>query len=157
VEKKEQLKTLLSNTNALLGAMRNSTSTVSGEAANIGRYSSFRTFMRKYNDLVGQAKCLSISSPRTSPLPIPVAPQTMKSIRSFGFLQDARNVMVFSSIVGRRGCLKKRGRSQWTVPNCARSLRSLGRAPALKASARSRLLRCVKRAHCLRIVSLGFA
>src|SRR2546429_1504544 len=40
VEKKQQLKTLLSNTNALLGAMRNSTSTVSGEAANIGRYRS---------------------------------------------------------------------------------------------------------------------
>jgi hypothetical protein len=52
VEKKEQLKLLLSNTNALLGAMRNSTSTVSGEAANIGRYSRFETYLRKYNELV---------------------------------------------------------------------------------------------------------
>jgi hypothetical protein len=52
VEKKEQLKLLLSNTNALLGAMRNSTSTVSGEAANVGRYSSFGTYLRKYNELV---------------------------------------------------------------------------------------------------------
>ena len=55
MEKKEQLKELLSNTNALLGAMRNSTATVSGEAANIGRYSSYKTFFRKYNDLVKQA------------------------------------------------------------------------------------------------------
>jgi hypothetical protein len=55
VEKKEQLKELLSNTSALLGAMRTSTSTVSGEAANIGRYSSYKTFLRKYNDLVKQA------------------------------------------------------------------------------------------------------
>jgi hypothetical protein len=58
VEKKKQLKELLSNTNALLGAMRNSTATVSGEAANIGRYSSYKTFMRKYNDLVKQASPL---------------------------------------------------------------------------------------------------
>ncbi len=55
MEKKDQLKQLLSNANALLGAMRTSTATVSGEAANVGRYSSYRTFMRKYNDLVKQA------------------------------------------------------------------------------------------------------
>src|SRR5271155_459514 len=55
LEKKDQLKELLSNTNALLGAMRNSTASVSGEYANIGRYSSYRTFLRKYNDLVKQA------------------------------------------------------------------------------------------------------
>jgi REase_DpnII-MboI len=55
VEKKEQLKLLLSNANALLGAMRQSTVTVSGETANIGRYSSFRMFMRKYNELASQA------------------------------------------------------------------------------------------------------
>jgi hypothetical protein len=55
VEKKEKLKQLLSNANALLGAMRNSTATVSGEAANIGRYSSFRTFLRKYNNLAREA------------------------------------------------------------------------------------------------------
>jgi len=62
VEKKQQLKTLLSNTNALLGAMRNSTSTVSGEAANVGRYSSFKMFMRKYNDLVSQAAPLLLNT-----------------------------------------------------------------------------------------------
>jgi hypothetical protein len=55
VGKKEQLKELLSNTSALLGAMRTSTATVSGEAANIGRYSSYKTFLRKYNDIVKQA------------------------------------------------------------------------------------------------------
>jgi|SRR6267154_933644 len=55
MDKKEHLKQLLSNTIALLGAMRTSTSSVSGEAANIGRYSSFKTFMRKYNELVTQA------------------------------------------------------------------------------------------------------
>src|ERR1017187_1432265 len=55
MEKKEQLKQLLSNTNALLDAMRYSTSTASGEAANVGKYSSYGTFARKYNNLVKQA------------------------------------------------------------------------------------------------------
>ena len=55
MDEKEQLKQLLSNTKALLGAMRTSTNTVSGEAANVGRYSSYKTFMRKYNELVKQA------------------------------------------------------------------------------------------------------
>jgi REase_DpnII-MboI len=55
VDRKNQLKQLLSTTNALLGAMRTSASSVSGESANIGRYSSYQTFMRKYNDLVKQA------------------------------------------------------------------------------------------------------
>jgi hypothetical protein len=55
VAKKEQLKELLSNTNALLEAMRYSTATVSGDAANVGRYSSYRTFLRKYTDLAKQA------------------------------------------------------------------------------------------------------
>ena len=55
MDRKKELKQLLSNTNALLAAMRNSTSTVSGEAANIGRYSSFGIYLRKYNDLVKQA------------------------------------------------------------------------------------------------------
>jgi hypothetical protein len=55
MDKKEHLKQLLSNVDALLGAMRTSTSTVSGEAANIGRYSSYKTFMRKYNDIARQA------------------------------------------------------------------------------------------------------
>lgn len=53
--KKDQLKGLLSNTNALLGAMRNSTASVSGEYANVGRFSSFGTFMRKYNYLATKA------------------------------------------------------------------------------------------------------
>jgi DpnII restriction endonuclease len=55
MDEKEQLKQLLSNTKALLGAMRTSTNTVSGESANVGRYSSYKTFMRKYNELVKQA------------------------------------------------------------------------------------------------------
>ena len=54
MDTKEKLKELLSNTKALLGAMRNSTATVSGET-NIGRYSSFKTFLRKYNALAEQA------------------------------------------------------------------------------------------------------
>jgi hypothetical protein len=35
--------------------MRESTATVSGEAANVGRYSSYKMFLRKYNGLVKQA------------------------------------------------------------------------------------------------------
>jgi|SRR5579862_715785 len=54
-DRKIQLKRLLSSVTALLEAMRYSTATVSGEAANIGRYSSYKTFMRKYNSLVNQA------------------------------------------------------------------------------------------------------
>jgi hypothetical protein len=55
MEKKEQLRRLLSNTNALLEAMRYSTATASGEAANLGRYSSYKTFLRKYDGLVKMA------------------------------------------------------------------------------------------------------
>jgi hypothetical protein len=55
MEKREQLKNLLSGTNALQGAMRNSTVTVTGEHANVGRFSSYKTFMRKYNELAKQA------------------------------------------------------------------------------------------------------
>ncbi|MHB8541987.1 MAG: PD-(D/E)XK nuclease domain-containing protein [Candidatus Acidiferrales bacterium] len=55
MERKEQLKALLSSTAALLEAMRYSTATVSGEMANLGRYASYKTFFRKYNDLVKQA------------------------------------------------------------------------------------------------------
>lgn len=54
-DRKDELKQLLSNTSALLEAMRYSTATVSGEAANIGRYSSYATFLRKYNALAKQA------------------------------------------------------------------------------------------------------
>jgi hypothetical protein len=55
MNRKEQLKQLLGNANALLEAMRFSTSTATGEAANIGRYASYETFIRKYNDLVKKA------------------------------------------------------------------------------------------------------
>lgn len=52
--RKDQLKQFLSNATALLDAMRYSTATASGDAANIGRYSSYKMFLRKYNDLVKQ-------------------------------------------------------------------------------------------------------
>ena len=55
MDQKEQLKQLLSNTNALLEAMRYSTTTASGDMANPGNYSSYKMFLRKYNDLVKQA------------------------------------------------------------------------------------------------------
>jgi hypothetical protein len=51
VNQKDQLKQLLSNANALLEAMRYSTTTARGEATNIGKYSSYKMFLRKYNDL----------------------------------------------------------------------------------------------------------
>jgi hypothetical protein len=52
---KEQLKRLLGNANALLEAMRYSTATASGEYADIGRWTSFGTFLRKYNELAERA------------------------------------------------------------------------------------------------------
>jgi hypothetical protein len=55
MDQKEQLKQLLSNTNALLESMRYSTTTASGDMANPGNYSSYKMFLRKYNDLVKQA------------------------------------------------------------------------------------------------------
>src|ERR1700720_2943701 len=54
----DRLKKLLSSTSALLEAMRYSASTVSGEFANVGRYGSFKTFLRKYNELAKQAASL---------------------------------------------------------------------------------------------------
>lgn len=62
MNQKEQLKQLLSNANALLEAMRYSTATASGEAANVGKYSSYRLFLRKYNDLAKMAAPL-LSNP----------------------------------------------------------------------------------------------
>ena len=53
--RKDQLKVLLSNTKALLEAMRYSAATATGDAANVGRYTSYKTFLRKYNGLVQQA------------------------------------------------------------------------------------------------------
>ena len=55
MDQKEQLKQLLRNTSALLEAMRYSSSTARGDAANIGNYASFATFLRKYTRLVQQA------------------------------------------------------------------------------------------------------
>ena len=62
MNQKQQLKHLLSNTNALLEAMRYSASTASGEAANVGRYSSYETFLRKYVDLAKTAAPLLANS-----------------------------------------------------------------------------------------------
>ena len=55
MDPREQLKRLLSNTNALLEAMRYSTSTASGEYADLGKWGSYKTFLRKYNALARQA------------------------------------------------------------------------------------------------------
>jgi hypothetical protein len=55
MDRKEELKRLLSNANALLEAMRYSTATSSGEYADIGRWTSFGTFLRKYNELAERA------------------------------------------------------------------------------------------------------
>jgi len=54
-DRKDRLRQLLSNAAALLEAMRYSVATATGEYANIGRYSSYKTFLRKYNELVQQA------------------------------------------------------------------------------------------------------
>ena len=59
MDRKEQLKQLLGNANALLEAMRYGTSTATGEAANIGHYTSYETFIRKYNDLAIEAARLT--------------------------------------------------------------------------------------------------
>jgi hypothetical protein len=55
VNRKEQLRRLLSNTNALIEAMRYSPTTASGEMANVGNFVSYKTFLRKYNELADQA------------------------------------------------------------------------------------------------------
>lgn len=62
MDRKERLKQLLGKTNALLAAMRYSIETATGEHANLGRYSSFRTFLRKYNELVKEAAPLLASA-----------------------------------------------------------------------------------------------
>jgi len=55
MDPKTQLKQLLSNANALLDAMRYSSTTASGDMANIGNFTSFKFFLRKYNDLAKEA------------------------------------------------------------------------------------------------------
>lgn len=59
MDKKDQLTRLLRSTVALQGAMRESISSPTGEYANVARYSSFKTFMRKYNALGRAALPLS--------------------------------------------------------------------------------------------------
>jgi hypothetical protein len=54
MEKKDQLKQLLSNVNALLSAMRYSISTTTGNY-DFGKWGSYKTFLRQYNNLAGQA------------------------------------------------------------------------------------------------------
>ena len=58
MDRKEQLRQLLRSTTALLEAMRYSASTASGDAANIGKYSGYGIFLRKYNSLLNQARPL---------------------------------------------------------------------------------------------------
>jgi len=55
MDQKQQLKQLLSNANALLEAMRYSSTAASGDMANIGNFTSYKTFLRKYNDLATEA------------------------------------------------------------------------------------------------------
>jgi hypothetical protein len=62
-DKKEQLKRLLSNANALLEAIRYSAATATGDAANIGRYSSYHIFLRKYNELAKAATSVLSQAP----------------------------------------------------------------------------------------------
>jgi DNA invertase Pin-like site-specific DNA recombinase len=55
METREQIKGLLRSTNALLGAMRESMNSATGPHANVGKYGSFKLFMRKYNELAQTA------------------------------------------------------------------------------------------------------
>ena len=62
MDTKEQLKGLLRNTIALQGVMRDSLSSATGDHANVGKYSSFKMFMRKYNVIAKEAFPLLQSS-----------------------------------------------------------------------------------------------
>lgn len=55
MDKKEQIKGLLRSTIALQGAMDSSLTSATGEHANLGKYASFKTFMRKYNLLAKES------------------------------------------------------------------------------------------------------
>ena len=55
MDKKEQIKRLLGSASALLEAMRYSAATATGDASNVGRYSSYKMFLRKYNELAKTA------------------------------------------------------------------------------------------------------
>lgn len=65
---------MLSNANSLLEAMRYSTSTASGEYADIGRWASFGTFLRKYNVLLEQAAPLLTNTNLLDKFNIPKIP-----------------------------------------------------------------------------------
>jgi hypothetical protein len=55
MEKTEKLKGLLRSTTALQSVMRESVSSATGEHANVGKFASFKTFMRKYNLIATEA------------------------------------------------------------------------------------------------------
>jgi REase_DpnII-MboI len=55
MDEKDQIRRILKNVTALLEAMRFSSASASGEMANVGRYSSFKIFLRKYSVLAKQA------------------------------------------------------------------------------------------------------
>jgi hypothetical protein len=55
MDPKEHLKGLLRSTVALQNVMHDSVNSVTGEHANVGKFSSYKMFMRKYNDIVKQA------------------------------------------------------------------------------------------------------
>lgn len=62
MDTKEQLTGLLRSTVALQGVMRDSLSSATGDHAILGKYSSFKTFMRKYNLIANEAAPLLKSS-----------------------------------------------------------------------------------------------
>lgn len=55
MDQKERLKGILRSVVALQGAMSNSLTSTTGEYAHVGKYASFKTFMRKYNLLASEA------------------------------------------------------------------------------------------------------
>lgn len=55
MDKKERLKGLLKNVDAVIAAMRVSLTSAQGEAANIGNYTSYKSFMQKYEALAREA------------------------------------------------------------------------------------------------------
>ncbi len=55
MDRKEQLKQLLGNATALLQAMRYSATTATGDMANVGNFSSYKMFLRKYDALAREA------------------------------------------------------------------------------------------------------
>jgi hypothetical protein len=56
MDKKERLKGLLKSVDAVIAAMRVSVTSAQGEYANLGNYSSYKTFMQKYEALALEAR-----------------------------------------------------------------------------------------------------